>query len=101
MTMTLAQSCRALKLEGAELVGECLRADGTYTTSRFDLDLIIGIKGGAFVVHSKGFFGKCVPNTLRLEGIVLHAKCHGLSGVEVHTSIDLSLIIRNDNGILV
>ena len=96
MTMSLAESCRNFRLQGAILICECLLADGeSYKTSWIDLDQYIGIVGGNLAWHSKGFSEFCTD--LRLEGTILYAK-HKKTGSEF--SIDLAVKLRNDNGVL-
>ena len=100
MTMSLAQSCRSFRLEGAVLICECLLADGkSHKTSWIDLDHHIGNVDGSLVWHKKSFSKTC--KDFRLEGTVLHAKCKK-SKLEdwVDGSIDLALKLRNDNGVL-
>ena len=100
MTLSLAESCRSFRLEGAVLICECLLADGeSYKISWIDLDQYIGNVGGNLVWHTKGF--SQTSTDLRLEGTILHARCKKTeSGEWIDSFIDLSLRLRNDNGVL-
>ena len=93
--MSLAESCRNFRLDGARLVCECLLANGEYRTSWIDLDQYIGIVDGKLVWHAKGFSKSCTD--LRLEDTILYAK-YEKTGSECF--IDLALKLRNDNGVL-
>ena len=97
MTLSLVESCRSFRREGAVLICDCLLADGeSYKTS---LDQYIGNVGGNLVWHAKGFSETCTD--LHLESTILHYKCKKTNSEElIGSSIDLALKLRNDNGVL-
>jgi len=100
MTMSLAESCRSFKLEGATLICECLLANGSYKESWINLNQYIGVVNGNLVWHQRGFFENCTD--IHLEGTILYARCKKTGSDEwIDCSIDLALKLRNNDGILV
>lgn len=101
--MPFTESCRRWELRGSVLHLECLLADGhTWKQTTFDLNTCIGNIDGQLTWDKKDFLKTCEHHTATLENTFLVARCQRAHSTEyVSTRLDLSVRLRNDNGVMV
>ncbi|QRV80905.1 AAA family ATPase [Ceratobasidium sp. AG-Ba] len=99
--MSFSRSCSDIKLEGSStLVALCTRAEGSEpTTSRLDLDCVIGNINGSFRWGDKSFSHS--STNITLDGVILRANLRKINGEYCRDRIDLNECIANANGQLV
>ncbi|THU92002.1 hypothetical protein K435DRAFT_800805 [Dendrothele bispora CBS 962.96] len=92
-------SADKISLQGSILHADCRKADGTFASSKIDLDEHIGVVSGKLVWGHKGFRSKCT--NIRLEGYTIKVECHNeRTHSSVSDDLDLTRYLQVYDGIL-
>ncbi|THU84155.1 kinase-like protein [Dendrothele bispora CBS 962.96] len=92
-------SADKISLQGSVLHAHCRKADGSFASSKIDLDEYIGVVSGKLVWGCKGFRSKCTH--IKLEEYIIKVEC---CDEETHSSVtadlDLTRYLQVYDGIL-
>jgi hypothetical protein len=92
-----ARPCKDIQINGAVLTASCKRHDGTFKTSRINLNPYIGNFNGKLKWDGQDFIKTCYDISLSGNSI-LSAKCQTTAQFHITSFIDLEDSISNMDG---